>query len=99
MKRLILAAVVAVVATGATADEFEDGAMMAMSCAACHGTDGASPGVMPSLVGQSRAFINNRMVAFRSGKRPSTVMGRIAKGYTDDEIAAIAKHFSKLEQE
>jgi sulfide dehydrogenase cytochrome subunit len=27
---------------------------------------------------------------FRSGQRPATVMDRIAKGFTDDEIKAIA---------
>jgi cytochrome c553 len=30
------------------------------------------------------------MQAFRSGERPSTVMGRIAKGFSDDEIRAIS---------
>jgi len=30
------------------------------------------------------------MLAFRSGERPATVMGRIAKGFSDDEIRAIA---------
>ena len=30
------------------------------------------------------------MQAFRSGERPSTVMGRIAKGFSEDEIQAIA---------
>jgi cytochrome c553 len=30
------------------------------------------------------------MEAFRSRERPSTVMGRIARGFSDDEIRAIA---------
>jgi len=30
------------------------------------------------------------MQDFRSGKRPATVMDRIAKGFSDDEIRAIA---------
>jgi cytochrome subunit of sulfide dehydrogenase len=30
------------------------------------------------------------MRGFRSGERPSTVMGRIAKGFSDDEIQSIA---------
>jgi cytochrome c553 len=30
------------------------------------------------------------MKAFRSGQRPATVMDRIAKGFSDDEIRAIA---------
>jgi sulfide dehydrogenase cytochrome subunit len=34
--------------------------------------------------------------AFRSGERPSTVMGRLAKGYSDAEIDALAAYFSQL---
>jgi cytochrome c553 len=30
------------------------------------------------------------MQAFRSGARPATVMDRIAKGFTEDEVRAIA---------
>jgi sulfide dehydrogenase cytochrome subunit len=30
------------------------------------------------------------MQAFRTGARPATVMDRIAKGFTDEEIRAIA---------
>ena len=30
------------------------------------------------------------MDAFRSGSKPGTVMGRIAKGFTDDEMRPIA---------
>jgi len=30
------------------------------------------------------------MEAFRSGQRPSTVMGRIAKGFSEEEIRRIA---------
>lgn len=31
------------------------------------------------------------MRAFKSGARPATVMGRIAKGFSDPEIDAIAE--------
>jgi cytochrome c553 len=30
------------------------------------------------------------MIAFKAGQRPGTIMGRIAKGYSEDEIRAIA---------
>jgi cytochrome c553 len=30
------------------------------------------------------------MAAFRAGQRPAAVMDRIARGFTDDEIKAIA---------
>ncbi|QXM24417.1 hypothetical protein KO353_14410 [Elioraea tepida] len=35
------------------------------------------------------------MRAFRANERPNTVMGRISRGYTDAEIAALAAHFAK----
>ena len=33
------------------------------------------------------------MQAYRSGQRPATVMDRIAKGFSDDEIKAIGAWF------
>ena len=45
---------------------------------------------MPRLIGRNPADIVTAMQAFQSGQRPSTVMDRIAKGFTDDEIKAIA---------
>ena len=38
------------------------------------------------------------MLAFRSDERPSTVMGRIAKGFSDDEIRAIALWLAAQEE-
>jgi sulfide dehydrogenase cytochrome subunit len=35
------------------------------------------------------------MKKFKSGERPSTVMGRLAKGYSDAEIDLMAEYFSK----
>ena len=34
------------------------------------------------------------MRTFRTGQRPATVMDRIAKGFSDDEIAAIAAWYA-----
>ena len=65
---------------------------LADACAPCHGTDGMSPGPIPSLSGKSAAYITQRMLEFKAGARQGTVMNRIAKGYDDDEIAAIARH-------
>ena len=45
---------------------------------------------MPRIAGRSPAEIVAAMEAFRSGQKPATVMDRIAKGFTDDEIKAIA---------
>ena len=75
--------------------EISQGAMLANSCAGCHGTDGNSPGAIPSLKGKSVDFFVTTMKDFASGKRPSTVMGRHAKGYSDEEIKLIAEFFGK----
>jgi sulfide dehydrogenase cytochrome subunit len=71
-------------------------AMLSNACAGCHGTNGGSAGpTMPSLASQSKEAIEVAMKKFKSGERASTVMGRLAKGYSDGEIKAIAEFFSK----
>ena len=71
-------------------------AMLSHACAGCHGTNGGSAGLtMPSIASQSKTAIVDAMKKFKSGERPSTVMGRLAKGYTDAEFEAMAEFFSK----
>jgi sulfide dehydrogenase cytochrome subunit len=70
-------------------------AMLANACAGCHGTYGASAGpAMPSLAGQSKEAIVVAMQKFKSGERPSTIMGRLAKGYTDADFVAMGAFFA-----
>ncbi len=78
------------------ATEITRGVMLSNSCAACHGTDGRSPGAMPSINGKSAEFISQALLDFRQGRRSATVMGRHASGYSDEEIKLIAEHFSTL---
>jgi cytochrome c553 len=49
---------------------------------------------VPRLNGRDAAQITTAMTEFRTGKRPATVMDRIAKGFTDDETKAIAAYFA-----
>ncbi len=70
--------------------------MLANACAGCHGTNGASAGPsMPSLSGQSKVAIVEAMKGFKSGERPATVMGRLAKGYSDADYEAMGEFFEK----
>ncbi|KJS34486.1 MAG: hypothetical protein VR70_17520 [Rhodospirillaceae bacterium BRH_c57] len=70
-------------------------AMMAETCAGCHGTDGTSMGpVTPSIAGADQEYFVTVMKDYASGARPSTVMGRIAKGYTEDDYKAMATYFA-----
>ena len=69
---------------------------VAANCANCHGTDGRSAGGggMPGLAGLSETYFIEQMNAFRAGKREATIMHQIAKGYTEAEIAQMARYFA-----
>jgi len=70
--------------------------MLANACSGCHGTFGGSAGpTMPSLAGQSKEAIVEAMKKFKSGERFSTIMGRLAKGYSEADFVALGDYFSK----
>ena len=81
-------------------------AMMANTCAGCHGTNGQSAGpASPNLAGMSASYFIDSMTYFKNlpkdqehaeDARPATIMNRIAKGYTDEQIEAMAEHFASL---
>ena len=73
------------------------GKMLGDTCASCHGTRGKSfDEYMPSLAGIDRGQLIKAMRDYRADRRASVVMNRIAKGYNDPEIEAIADYFSKI---
>ena len=78
----------------AIAEPVTKGAMLSITCAGCHGPDGKSTGTIPSIGGKSAEYIEKAMIEFRDDKRPSTVMMRHAKGYSDEEIKLIAEYFA-----
>lgn len=65
---------------------------MVNNCFSCHGTDGRSPGAIPSLTGISAQQALTVLKGFKSGELPATVMTRHAKGYSDAELEAIANY-------
>ena len=72
------------------------GEMLANTCVGCHGPGGNSVGpASPNIAGLQKDTLVEGMKAFSSGDRPSTIMGRIAKGYTDEELAAMGGYFAK----
>ena len=68
----------------------------AEGCLGCHGPGGAGMGPIVALAGRDQAELVAAMAAFRSNERAGTIMGRVARGYTEAEIAAIAAHFARL---
>ncbi len=71
---------------------------LAATCAACHGTDGRAvpdAGIV-GLRGRDRNQLAARLLAFRDGTRPATVMHQISKGYTAEQIDQLAAYFAGL---
>jgi cytochrome c553 len=91
---LAAAALIAVAPAGALAES--SGRNLALSCFSCHGPAGKSPDSIPAINGKSKAFIAEQMIAFRDGKRKSSVMMRIGKGYSDAEIRSLAGYIAGL---
>ncbi len=73
-------------------------ANMASNCFACHGPQGRSPGTIPSLHNFTADYMTTTLKQFKTGERPSTVMGRHAKGYSDTQLSAIANHIASLDK-
>jgi cytochrome subunit of sulfide dehydrogenase len=67
---------------------------LAVSCSGCHTNSPKLNTAIPRIRGRPAAVIVEAMHSFRSGRRPATVMDRIAKGFTDDEIKQMAEYFS-----
>jgi sulfide dehydrogenase cytochrome subunit len=68
---------------------------LAASCANCHGTAGVAQEGMDSLAGGNREDLQRKLLDFKAGRKPATVMHQLAKGYTDEQLTALALHFSQ----
>jgi cytochrome c553 len=66
----------------------------AAACSGCHPVTTRVTSPVPRLAGLDQAAIVKAMQDFRSGQRAGTVMDRIAKGFTDAEIQAIAAWYA-----
>ncbi|WP_153003491.1 c-type cytochrome [Thiomicrospira sp. WB1] len=72
------------------------GEAMAQQCAPCHGTNGqALTEAMPPLAGMDADTFERAMLAYRDGSRDAVIMDRVARGFTDEEIHAMAIWFEQ----
>ncbi len=84
--------------TASYAGSGPSGAMLGNTCAGCHGTDGVSNGpATPSIAGLDYDYFVEAMNEFKEDKRNTTIMARIAKGYSKAEIEAMSKYFADKE--
>jgi sulfide dehydrogenase cytochrome subunit len=69
---------------------------MAQTCYVCHGPAGRSAPPIPTIARVPADILRIRMMEFKTEQRPSTIMARIAKGYSDEQIAAISDYLGSL---
>lgn len=67
---------------------------LAATCANCHGTNGHSVGGMDALAGENQDRMMQKLLGFKSGERPATIMHQIVKGYTDEQLTLITAWFA-----
>jgi sulfide dehydrogenase cytochrome subunit len=84
--------------TTAAAAQTAEPALLAGGCQGCHGAAGEGGHGIPNIrQTKTRAEFVAAMQAFRVDQRPNTIMGRITRGYTEAEVAALAAWFAKPE--
>ncbi len=74
---------------------------LAATCAHCHGTDGQAVAGedFVRLAGRSQDEIRASLLAFRSGQRAATVMQQITRGYSLEQLEALAHYFGARRQQ
>ena len=94
IKMLALALTCAVSATQVASVTPAQARSWAAGCANCHGTDGKAQPGHESLAGVAKEDIIKKMQDFKAGRKPATLMHQLAKGYSDEQIEAIAGYFA-----
>jgi cytochrome subunit of sulfide dehydrogenase len=101
-KRVLAAACLAGATLSATLTQAADpnpGRDLAATCGTCHGTAGHSMGGMARLAGEPRERLLAKLKAYAAGQEPATVMGQIAKGYSEAQLELIAAWFAAQPRE
>jgi cytochrome c553 len=66
----------------------------AAGCSNCHGTNGRAESGNEALAGANKDDIVKKMMDFKAGRKPATIMHQLSKGYSDEQIVAIATYFA-----
>jgi cytochrome subunit of sulfide dehydrogenase len=71
--------------------EFDLGAHLALACSGCHTQ---ANGAIASLTTYSEADLVSAMLRYKSESEGTTVMHRLARGYSESEIEAVSAHLA-----
>lgn len=75
-------------------DRLSDAAQLAVTCSGCHSDQ--SGGIV-SLTGYSEAALRTAFQRYKTEPDGTTVMHRLARGYSDENIAAISAYLATQE--
>ena len=92
MRSALLAGLIVSLAAGAAMAG--DAPAGASACSGCHANSSKVETPAPRLIGMKAADIESAVRAYRAGERAATVMDRIAKGFSEDEVKAIARWYA-----
>lgn len=98
MRALMIAAVAVAATAGAAQAQSPgpSGQAMVQNCYVCHGPGGKTDGAIAPLAGLPRDHVVRTLTEFKTDRRPGTIMNRIAKSYSDEQIALIADFIATL---
>jgi sulfide dehydrogenase cytochrome subunit len=96
MRALAAFAATLLAAAAAVAQDGPSGQAMVQTCYVCHGPDGRSVEGVPALMRGQKEFVARQMTEFKADRRPATIMNRVAKSYSDEQIVAIADYLAAL---
>lgn len=74
------------------------GEMLSLSCASCHGTDGKSTAITPTIAGMGKSIMFQTLKDYKYGKKTGTMMQKHVKGFTDAELEMVAEYFSRVKR-
>lgn len=96
MRKLIIVSLLLSCAGLAAAQQNQNIDVLARTCNGCHGYNGVSAsGPMPSIGGLPKDYLKRIMKQWKYGERSALTMDRIVKGFSDDQLDALADYFSK----
>jgi sulfide dehydrogenase cytochrome subunit len=91
LSRVLLAAALGLAAPASAAPTAE---AIARNCVVCHGPKEAGQLEIPKLANYPARKMVEMLTGFRDGQKEATIMNRIAKAFTDEQIQALAAHFA-----
>lgn len=70
----------------------------AAACSNCHGTNGVALPGMESLAGVPKDELSKKMLDFKAGRKPATIMHQLTKGYSDEQLVELAAYFAAMKK-